>query len=255
MSSLTDGLTFEELLANLRVSGPDDLDAPPPHYSTPPATPPPPPQPTTPARTVLYSFETPTQQGFSDSWATAGAATQGVSGAKVRRIQNGPQKKQTRKAAYTVFYGIVPGVYAQWDDAKANTNRVPGAIHRGYTTCVQAEDAYAYARARGWKRTYQPLTVANPVPSPYTIPALPTPSEGLDTVNPLHGSEVLENTWFVVYHGILPGVYHSLLEAQLNTVGIRNSRYESVEGRDNAFLKFGKAASLGETGVAAAPPF
>lgn len=79
---------------------------------------------------------------------------------------------------------------------------VSNAIHRGYTL-PQAYEAFAYAQARGWTRSTEDGSGS-------TMPSLPTPTQDDDAPNPLHGSEHLDNTWYVVYHGIRPGVYHSL---------------------------------------------
>ncbi|KAJ7704632.1 hypothetical protein B0H14DRAFT_3526678 [Mycena olivaceomarginata] len=271
------GLTFEELLANLSLEehAPSPARAhrpraPPPYRpaspsapptsTAPPSTPPstrnaaqplssPPPQTPPHSRGTVYYFESPTERGYTTNWATAGAATQGIDNAHVRRVQKAAKKK--RKAqAYVVFFGLTPGVYRIWEDAKAMVSRVRGAIYRGYPTLEEAEAAFAYAQACGWTRAsgrpYARLSMN-------AIGTLPSPSQEEDAPNPLSGSEDLDNIWYVVYRGITPGVYRSMLEAQLNTVAVANSLYEGIEGKDNAYGKFAAAASRGETSVAPPP--
>ncbi|KAJ6452137.1 hypothetical protein C8R47DRAFT_1169392 [Mycena vitilis] len=224
------GLSFEELLANLSLENDS-------------------PRPSSPSRrTTRYYFESPTKRGYTDEWSVAGAATQGVENAHVHRVQKA-QKKRKNIKAYVVFVGRVPGVHPSWRETANATNGVSGAIHRGYRSDQEAEDAFAYAEARGWTRV-SPGPVA-------AIHTLPTPLQATDSdaPNPLNGCEELDNTWFVVFRGITPGVYRSLLEALLNTVGIPNATYQTVEGRDNAFRTFAKARGLRDTSAAPPPAY
>jgi hypothetical protein len=163
------------------------------------------------------------------------------------------------KLVFTVF--IRPA-------AKAAVSGVSNAILRGYKTVEEAEAAYEFARVRCWTRSF----VAGSCCSTSFIPSSPVPTQPNDTANPLHGSESLDNTWYVVYHGIVPGVYHfmyvlvfscweqiidpfSRLEALLNTAGISKALYESVEGKAAAFDLFNAALLCGETAVAAPPNY
>lgn len=65
-----------------------------------------------------------------------------------------------------------------------------------------AHAAFQYAVERGWVRTsYAPLVAA--------IHVLPQPLDAAEAVNPLHDSEEIDATWYVVYRGITPGVYRT----------------------------------------------
>lgn len=79
---------------------------------------------------------------------------------------------------------------------------VPNCIFRGYATVSEAKAAYAYACARSWTRSTDTA-------SPVAFPSLPAPVPPTDDANPLNGSEILDNRWYVVYRGITPGVYRS----------------------------------------------
>ncbi|KAJ7430147.1 hypothetical protein B0H11DRAFT_2247749 [Mycena galericulata] len=204
--------------------------------------------PSTPSsRRPLYYYESPTMSGYTTSWATAGAATQGMANAHVRAVEK-RTKKRTKKAAYTVFYGNPSGVFLTWDEAAAAVRGVKGSIFRGYATVPDAHAAYAYARARGWTRSLN-----GPVEP--SMAALPSPSQPLDSVNPLHGTDALNETWYIVYRGIRPGVYHSFLEVMLNTSGLSNTLYDSVTGRAEAFALFAQAQEDGNVLATLAPPY
>ncbi|KAJ7764953.1 hypothetical protein DFH07DRAFT_770228 [Mycena maculata] len=189
----------------------------------------------------VYLYESPTQRAQSPNWSTAGTATQGVSGARVRAFTPAsPDKKQRKtngpkKAAYVVFCGLQPGVFLTWSEVDPLVTGVPHSIFRGYTTVPVA---FAYAEERGWvRRTGSPAASA--------ISVLPTPMTD-NSRNHLNGPENLDDKWYVVYRGINPGVYRSHLECQLNTVGLSNALHESVVGRPAALAKFAAARSRNE---------
>ncbi|KAJ7165385.1 hypothetical protein C8R46DRAFT_1220515 [Mycena filopes] len=187
--------------------------------------------PPSPSRAV-YLYETPTKRGLTTSWALAGSATQGIPGAHVRAVVKSPKKKRNAPAAgYAVFVGRVPGVFETWAQARLLVDGVKGSIFRGYRTLDDASAAYAYALEKGWTRvcglamstTTTPTSLTNPLPTPLPLATRPPAPAG---TNPLHGSESLDDTWYVVYRGILPGVYRSILEASLNTVGVSGALFE-----------------------------
>lgn len=102
------------------------------------------------------------------------------------------------------------------NEAKARVSGVRGAIHQGYRTVPQAEAAYAYALARSWTRVCRASRLSPP--SQDALPMLPSPSQPMDGANPLHPGQRLTGTWYIVYRGILPGVYHSTLVLLFNDV-------------------------------------
>ncbi|KAJ7830020.1 hypothetical protein B0H14DRAFT_3465213 [Mycena olivaceomarginata] len=228
------GLTFEELLANLSLDDGLPQSPPAPATSAPTSvrvTPVPViPAPVTPP---YHSYPHGVLFPFTHQMVLAGTATQGVAGRHVHRVQTA-KKKKTKKAAYVVFHGWAPNVYRKWADARLAVSGCSNSIHHGYSTVAEAEAAFSYARSRGWTRT-KTMTV----------------------VNPLHGTEDLDNTWFIVYRGIKPGVYHSLLEALLNTTGVSNSLYQAEPTKEAAFRRYRTAVRRGEVMTAAAllPPF
>ncbi|KAJ7711504.1 hypothetical protein B0H16DRAFT_1480288 [Mycena metata] len=201
-------------------------------------------------RHPVYYFESPSRRGFTSSWAEAGTETQGVPGGHVHTVSKGAKKKRVKKAAYTVFFGRVPGVFQTWEDVKLSVNGVSNAIFRGYGTINAAHTAYAYAQARSWTR------VCGSAPLPALTPLTPPPvATEVEPPNPLHGTDPLDDTWYVVYRGVTPGVYHSVLEALLNTVGLSNPLYEGVKGREEAFRRYRDAQEQSSTAVLPPPSY
>ncbi|KAJ6465536.1 hypothetical protein C8R47DRAFT_1079315 [Mycena vitilis] len=190
-----------------------------------------------------YHFETPTHIGSTTEWSVAGGLTQGVSNTTVHASST-PKKKNKRRRrsaqAYVVFVGRVPGVSPTWAEARQHVDGVSNAVYRSYRTVPAAESAFLYAVERSWTRVSDSSAR---VP----IPSLPHPVDEAARDNPLHVSEDLDDRWFIVYRGIWPGVYHSLLESQLNVLGVRGAVHESVQGKELAFQKFTTARSKNMT--------
>ncbi|KAJ7687886.1 hypothetical protein B0H14DRAFT_3533721 [Mycena olivaceomarginata] len=186
------------------------------------------------------------QRGLTTEWSIAGMATQGVPGGHVRAIQHSTPKKKKKKltaAAYVVFCGRMCGVFNTWEETEQLVIGVRNNIFRGYPTLGQAHAAFAYAEARSWTRVCD----ADVTP----IPTLPQPLPASEINNPLHVSETLDDRWYIVYCGILPGVYHTHLECQLNALGIPAALHESVVGKAAAFSKYAAAIRRGHTSVVA----
>ncbi|KAJ7860812.1 hypothetical protein B0H14DRAFT_3445780 [Mycena olivaceomarginata] len=160
------------------------------------------------------------------------------------RDQAPKKKMHEKKKAYIVFAGLQCGVFESWDDTKAVVNRVPNCLYRGYSTLRDAEAAFAYAQARGWTHVSHAPLSGNP--------ALPRPIESAGLANehnPLHGTETLDDRWFIVYRGIAPGVYRSHLECQLNTLGLSGALHESIPGKANTLAKYAAAVRRGDVSV------
>ncbi|KAJ7079882.1 hypothetical protein C8R43DRAFT_1143204 [Mycena crocata] len=201
-------------------------------------------------RRTVYRFESPTQEGHTYSWSRAGVATQGVPNAFVREVQTGTaNKSRGKKVAYVVYCGIRTGVFRSWRETQPLVNGVSNCIYRGYTSLAQAEAAFSYALQRSWVRTAgTPLTPGiSQLPQPITSTADPT--------NPINGSETCDDKWYVVYHGITPGVYRSHLECQLNTLGVRGALHKGIIGRAAAINKYLQAVDGFEVGEAAPPEY
>ncbi|KAJ6525810.1 hypothetical protein DFH09DRAFT_1328828 [Mycena vulgaris] len=192
---------------------------------------------------TVYFYTTPTRRGYTADWSVAGTATQGIPHANVHAVHRpSTSKRKTlkKKAVYIVFCGRHPAVCYTWDETSALVSGVSNSIFHGYATVAEAHAALAYARAKHWTRS------SSDSPAPAAIPHLPLPLPSLDSANPLNGSEVWDSRWYVVYRGITPGVYRSHLESQRNTLGIRGSLHESVEGKAAALAKYAAAARRDE---------
>ncbi|KAJ7244506.1 hypothetical protein C8J57DRAFT_1524983 [Mycena rebaudengoi] len=200
------------------------------------------PSPTTSSRspTATYVYQSPSRQGVTTDWSLAGSASQGVPHGYVRTVQKKVKKTRRNAGAYVVFHGSRPAVCSTWAEAKALTSGVSNSIHRSYRTLTEANAAFKYAQDRSWTRSCGSQSPAA------AICVLPIPMLESDSTNPLHGDDILDNQWFVVYCGITPGVYQSLLEALLNTSGISASVYEGIQGRSDAICKFQAAVERGD---------
>ncbi|KAJ7205083.1 hypothetical protein C8J57DRAFT_1259100 [Mycena rebaudengoi] len=188
--------------------------------------------------TAIYVYASPIRQDVTTEWSIAGSASQGVPNTTVHRVKK-KAKKSRQSGAYVVFHGHQPGVYSTWREACTLVNGVSNTIFHGYHTLAEANAAIKYAEDRGWTHR---CNSQRPEPA---IPALPTPMLTSDLPNPLHGSHI-NNKWFVVYRGITPGVYQSLLEALLNTVGVPTSLYEGIDTKQEAINKYRGAVERGE---------
>ncbi|KAJ7849476.1 hypothetical protein B0H13DRAFT_1906154 [Mycena leptocephala] len=199
-------------------------------------------------RPTIYHFESPTRRGCTTEWSVAGSATQGVAHAHVHAVQTGARRQKTSKAAYVVFCGLRVGAFMTWRETSHLVTRVRNSIYRGYPSVAEAHAAFDYASARSWVRVSGAPAVA-------AIPQLPQPTHGADRTNPLNGNVSGSDRWYIVYHGITPGVYRSHLECQLNTLGVRGALHESVIGRSVALAKYAAAARGGNTRMAPPPRY
>ncbi|KAJ7216764.1 hypothetical protein C8J57DRAFT_1255243 [Mycena rebaudengoi] len=203
--------------------------------------------PATPTRSRrIYEYSSPVGTGVTTEWSVAGTASQGIAHGSVHTLERKSKRSHGKKGGYVVFHGRCPAVCSTWAEARKLVDGVLNSIHRGYRTLAEAHAAFKYAEERGWTRACDSQDPAT------AIHVLPTPILPSDIPNPLHGSETTDSQWFVVYRGITPGVYQSILEALLNTVGVRASVYEGVEGRGEAIEKYHAAISRGD--VAAVLP-
>ncbi|KAF8170472.1 hypothetical protein K438DRAFT_1982633 [Mycena galopus ATCC 62051] len=179
----------------------------------------------------------------------AGTATQGVPGGHVAVVQKGTPKKRGVKRVYVVFQGHVPGVFETWSETNDNVKGFSNAIYRGYASLAEAEAAFAYALDNSWVRG----AGVNGGPVPFSPPTPLRSSTDPDPVNPLQGSEALD--WQVVFRGINPGVYCSVLEAMLNTSGVRNAVYKGYDTKQQAFAAWDLARQSGEVTVTPPPSY
>ncbi|KAJ7080882.1 hypothetical protein C8R43DRAFT_1143053 [Mycena crocata] len=186
-------------------------------------------------RSTMYGVSSPTMEGYTDQWSSAGFATQGVAGSHVQIIQGGRSGNSGRKAAYVIFCGYQYGVFLTWAETKPLVSGVSNCIFRGYATVAEAQAAFDYAVERSWVRKCDSHVTA-------AIATLPRPTTFATAEhNPLNGATMTNNQWYIVYRGITPGVYRSHLECQLNTLGVSGALYESVKGYALAQSKFAAA--------------
>ncbi|KAJ7747897.1 hypothetical protein DFH07DRAFT_775850 [Mycena maculata] len=211
--------------------------------------------PQTPSRSAVpksYIIDSPTTLTSSEDWpvpvahssmATAGVATQGVPNAHVRAVGGDKKKKShSQKVAFVVFCGLDVGVFLSWDEVKPLVRGVSCSVYRGYPTLDAAEAAFQFALDNSWVCRTGDCVVA-------AIPHLPQPIPNISVLNVLHDTEALDNTWYVVYRGITPGVYRSHLESQLNTLGVRGALHEGIQGKAEALRKYTEAFRRGEVDV------
>ncbi|KAF8216975.1 hypothetical protein K438DRAFT_1953856 [Mycena galopus ATCC 62051] len=242
-----EGLSFEELLANLSLSDSPPLSSPQRRNEFPPLT-------TPRSNSAAPSYQLQLHHIFPPldvhllhplpreglpsmnirpPWEAAslpaGTATQGVPGGHVAVVQKGTSKKRGVKRVYVVFQGHVPGVFETWSETNDNVRGFSNAIYRGYASLAEAEAAFAYALDNSWVRG----AGVNCGPVPFSPPTPLRSSTDPDPVNPLQGSEALD--WQVVFRGINLECT-APLEAMLNTSGVRNVVYKGYDTKQQASL-------------------
>ncbi|KAJ7770408.1 hypothetical protein B0H16DRAFT_1715087 [Mycena metata] len=155
-------------------------------------------------------------------------------------------KSRTKKGGYAVFVGLRPGPYRRWDEVEPLVKGVSGTLYQGYATYEGAVAAFRYAEQRSWTRMAGPLrTQLELAPA---IPCLPTPSLGTPP-NPLHDGATPHQRWYIVYCGILPGVYSSNLECSLNTLGLSGAVHDSCGSQALAEQRYQEALRAGRVKV------
>ncbi|KAJ7655761.1 hypothetical protein DFH06DRAFT_1329193 [Mycena polygramma] len=220
--------------------------------NTPPPSPPPsprtPPRPSaaapstgallqSPSPSRLYRFGSPGNQALTQDWSEAAHATIGRRDLTVQRVSASPRKPKKTKA-YAVFFGLTPGWYLSWDIAGPLVTGVTGSIYLAYPSEPAARAAFEYAQSKSWTGVCTGRSV------PYeAVPHHGLPTPATEPLTPLHCG-----TWYVVYKGIVPGVYQSFVECGLNTVGIAGATYDCSEDKDTALGNFARATTKGSTG-------
>ncbi|KAJ7448469.1 hypothetical protein B0H11DRAFT_2247757 [Mycena galericulata] len=199
----------------------------------------------------LYEYHSPTKSGRTTDWGEAAHYSQGVPGGSVQNVGKPVKHRRPKPRAYAVFFGRQPGPYLRWSGANGASAQVTGvsaAIHQGYASQSEAEAAFAYAQTRGWTGTRpngsQTIpTPINSVPTPVVLPSV-----SFD--NPLHGIAGCDETaWYVVYAGITPGIYRSVLECSLNTLGLPSAAHQSCASREEAQQRWENAKAAGHIRV------
>ncbi|KAJ7917017.1 hypothetical protein B0H13DRAFT_1870704 [Mycena leptocephala] len=185
----------------------------------------------------LYQYSTPTLSGHTPHWAVAAAMTQGVPGGIPRLLT--PKKKKKKKVRGEP---LVMGISCN--------------IFQSYPSFEAAIAAFEYARQRSWTRAYRSSPTSPPAYTSVNASStsanppvfhLPMPADSMAAANPLQAEE--SDLWYIVYSGIMPGVYRSFLECSLNTLGISGATHESCNTRELAVQRFENARAGGHIAV------
>ncbi|KAJ7062240.1 hypothetical protein C8F01DRAFT_1284703 [Mycena amicta] len=190
-----------------------------------------------------YVYSTP-EKGttFTSEWSEAGAQTQGVPQSHVKKLFNSPRDK-TRRACFVVFRGHQAGVMDDWAAVETAIRKFSGAVYCGYQSRADATRAFNHALEAGWTST----TPHSPGELPMAPDKTPRPITTYDLS--LFGDRVRargsQETWYVVYVGIRPGVYATWLETALNTIAVHGSVFHKAESFEAAAQKFAQATVEG----------
>ncbi|KZP12465.1 hypothetical protein FIBSPDRAFT_961411 [Athelia psychrophila] len=180
-----------------------------------------------------------------ESWHRAAHATQGIPGGNARRVTiippNDNWAQRRNIVAWVVYEGLSPGIYNTWLAAKSQTNRVPGNVHQGFTTCLAAEQGYILAYALGCVRSLPPRGSTDPPPPA----AAPTPAAVLAAFTAVSDT-FLGTDWHVVFKGLCPGVYPAWNFVAAQTKGISCAVYQKYPSRNAAQVAFRAAQRAGE---------
>lgn len=87
-------------------------------------------------------------------------------------------------------------------DAEAQVTEVPGNVHQGFSSRLEAEQAYIVAYAMGCVRSLPRRGSTDRAPDP----AMPTPTAILDAFGAV-SDDFLGAEWHVVFKGKAPGIY------------------------------------------------
>ncbi|KAJ7130584.1 hypothetical protein C8R44DRAFT_872372 [Mycena epipterygia] len=172
----------------------------------------------------------------------AADATIGVPHGRSRRLTPRGRKSQSNSGGYAAFFGRNPG----WREAQGATSGAPGAIFQSYLTPTDARAAFEYAQTRTWTGV---TSGHSAVPSArVAVARMPVPVSDESHTSPLHCG-----AWYIVYKGLLPGVYQSSLECALNTTGIRGCTFDSATDSTTATRHFLDVIRHGHTRTLPSP--
>ncbi|KIM74213.1 hypothetical protein PILCRDRAFT_92724 [Piloderma croceum F 1598] len=179
----------------------------------------------------VYNVTSGKRTGVRETWPDAGDATQGVPGGHVVKVHViVPRETRRRRTAYVVFEGLRPGIYNTWEEVKPLVKRVPGNIHQGFDTCLEAERAYVVAYALGAVRM---LPSRDDAGSQLVSPAIPTP-EAIMAAFSSASDNFLSAEWHIVFKGLRPGVYPAWNFAATQMKGIRCAIYQKYASKAEA---------------------
>ncbi|KAJ7048756.1 hypothetical protein C8F01DRAFT_1276111 [Mycena amicta] len=221
------------------------------------STPTTPVRPTTPTRTKtgpVYEYQSPSRPvTLTPRWAEALHQTQGVSGAHARKIVKSPASPRRHCVAWVVFRGSTTGVFlkslAQWPTVQAAVAGFTGAVQQGYESVSSANAAWSYYHALGYTSTtpQDGLALAlESMPKPLPMDFSLVPPQRLQGRAP-------EDFWYVVVHGVQPGVYPTYLEMSLHTSGVSVNGYHKTGTFEEAVAHFRTAQANHETEVQSTP--
>ncbi|KAJ7251187.1 hypothetical protein B0H12DRAFT_1234256 [Mycena haematopus] len=193
------------------------------------------------ASRTVYKVSSPTAETLVEDWSAAGTATQRTPQTRTTAVRKARTPRGPKRLAYTVFRGRTIGVFDTWVEAEAATSGMRFALHQGYSTRQQAEDAFAFAQGKGWtceSATWTAVPVSSAdAPQPVLDPTGPR--------SPLAAQRKTGDPWYVVYAGVNPGIFPTSLECALNVLGIKNALHEKVLGFREAREKFSRAREAG----------
>ncbi|KAJ7062399.1 hypothetical protein C8F01DRAFT_1252224 [Mycena amicta] len=207
-----------------------------------------------PARTgPVYAYQSPSRPlTLTPRWAEALHQTQGVGGSHVQKIVDAlaPKKKSL---AYVVFRGWDTGVFlksqGQWPNVQAAVTNFAGAVQQGYTSESSARTTWKHYHTLGYtsQDPQSGLAIAlESMPTPLPLDFASIPTERL-------AGQAPDDSWYVVVHGVQPGVYPMFLEMALHTNGISMNGYHKTDTFEDAVAKFRAAEANGETEVRHTP--
>ncbi|KAK7002260.1 hypothetical protein R3P38DRAFT_3215412 [Favolaschia claudopus] len=183
----------------------------------------------------LYHYYTPDGSGFTDDYHEACALTANVPHAVF--FQSG---SAVDRSAYVLLIGAPEvGVYDNVAALKSAVESYPKAVYCGFPSRTAAEEAWTYARARGWTGDSVPLTLPTPKsdrPQPLAAHYPPSPLN-------------VGTSWYTVTRGVNPGVYASYFESQLNVWNVPKASRMKYVTRALAEAAYERALAMGHAAV------
>ncbi|KAJ7049324.1 hypothetical protein C8F01DRAFT_1265518 [Mycena amicta] len=213
--------------------------------------------PTTPVRTntgTLYAYQSPARPAaVTPRWDEALHQTQGVHGAFTQRIVDPPASPRRICGRLGRLRGSETGVFLksakQWPRVQAAVTGFTGAVQQGYESVASAQHAWNYYHVLGYtsKTPQDGLVLAlEAMPKPLPLDFSLVAAEHLQGCAP-------EDSWYIIIHGVQPGVYPTYLEMSLHTSGVSVNGYHKALTFEAAVADFRAAEANKETEVRRTP--
>ncbi|KAF7318030.1 hypothetical protein HMN09_00310300 [Mycena chlorophos] len=163
------------------------------------------------------------------------------------RVRPGPVRTSLAKTSvFVVFRGYSIGIKENMREVNASIGDFRGEVFQGYPDTQSAERAFKVASAAGLTSTISLRSGRLPI----EVAAAPRPLEPED----LHNNDRLQgrawnDSWYVCYVGIEPGVYPTWIECAVNAKWAKSGEWEVFRSFGDAYEAYCRAATSNRTRI------